>query len=385
MRTSRHVFARAIAASLALTPLLVAVPGRAVDAAPAVQAAASKALADMEALAARDDPTALVALAGLYYQGNGVGRDLVRAAALYQQAASLGDAEAQYRLGNLYLLGEGVARDDDWAFTWFRAAARQGHALARRNVDEFYRVAGLAPPTDLGDGAPTPVPESQSAPDSEQAQEKSAARHPQPVPDDPSEDELAALDALRAKGIAVDVAVGEPHPPRVNDVQPSSAADLPTARELLASGQPLAALPGLEQLAKAGNPEAQWMLAGVLAGVKRSDYDLTRSLQWLQKAAKGGWPDAQFALGGRYERGDGMSADEVEAVSWYRAAARQGHTEALERLRAIYRAAGVSMPPLDAPAAPSEPLPQAAPAKPRAGMDATDDLRRTPPVAHAVN
>ena len=343
----------------------------------------AQALADMETLAGKDDPTALVALAGLYQQGRGVPKDLARAAGLYQRAAELGNAEAQYNLGNLYLLGEGVARDDDWAFTWFRAAARQGHALARHNVEEFYRSAGVTPPADLGgDASPPATPGAQSAPDSEQAQEHSAARHPQPVPEEPTPDELAALDLARSKGISVDAAPVEPiAPPAPSGAEaPSASPDLATARELLTAGKPLAALPTLEAHAKAGNAEAQWMLAGVLAALKRTDYDLARSLQWLRKSAQGGWRDAQFALGGRYERGDGVDADEAEAISWYRAAARQGHTEALQRLHAIYRAAGVSMPPLE-PAAPTSP----ATSKPSAGMDATDDARffRAPSRAHA--
>ena len=68
------------------------------------------------------------------------------------------------------------------------------------------------------------------------------------------------------------------------------------------------------------------------------------ALSWLQRAAAGGHADAQFLLGARYERGEGVMPDEAEAVTWYRAAARQGHREAAERLRAIYRDAGLPLP-----------------------------------------
>ena len=384
MRRIRRVSTRSIALSLASLLVGVLPAGAAEPAsANAPKVLSAQALADMETLASKDDPTALVALAGVYQQGRGVPKDLPRAAALYQRAAELGNADAQFNLGNLYLLGEGVARDDDWAFTWFRAAARQGHALARHNVEEFYRSAGVTPPADLGgDTLPSAAAGTQPAPDSEQAQEHSAARHPQPVPEEPTPDELAALDLARSKGISVDAAPAEPAAPTAPAAveAPTPSPDLAAARELLTAGKPLAALPTLETHAKAGNAEAQWMLAGVLATLKRTDYDLARSLQWLKKSAQGGWRDAQFALGGRYERGDGVDADEAEAISWYRSAARQGHPEALQRLRAIYRAAGVGMPPLD-PAAPTAP----ATSKPSAGMDATDDARflRAPASAHA--
>ena len=325
----------------------------------------TRALADMEALAAKEDPTALTALAGVYQQGRGVPRDLARAAALYQRAAELGNAEAQYNLGNLYLLGEGVERDDDWAFTWYRAAAKQGHALARKNVDEFYRAAGITPPTDSGEqtepaaGTPgtEPLAPTTVAPDSEQAQEHSAARHPQPVPETPTPDELAALDLARAKGIDIEAdgaaTPAGPAAATTSEPQPQVPAELGALQAALAAGKPLAALPGLESLARGGNAEAQWLLSGVLSALNRTEFDKAKSRQWLQKAADGGIREAQFALGSRFERGDGVEADDVQAISWYRAAARQGHAEALQRLEALYRASGLAMPPLEAAASTS--------------------------------
>jgi TPR repeat protein len=71
-------------------------------------------------------------------------------------------------------------------------------------------------------------------------------------------------------------------------------------------------------------------------------------LLWLERAAVGGLREAQYALGLRYDQGDGVAADDAQAVTWYRAAARQGNTAALQRLRAIYREAGVPLPAIDA-------------------------------------
>ncbi len=80
------------------------------------------------------DPAAQVALAGLYHYGEGVTRDLARAANWYARAAEQGDAVAQANLAALYRAGDGVPADRAVAFAWLSLAAAQGHrwATARR-------------------------------------------------------------------------------------------------------------------------------------------------------------------------------------------------------------------------------------------------------------
>ena len=328
---------------------------------------------------ARDDPQALLELARRYHQGQGVPKDLARAAGLYERAAQLGNPDAQYALGNLYLLGEGVPQDDDWAFTWYRAAARQGHALAQKNVSEFYRAAGVSPPADEQGAASGPLPPpAPGAPAQSSADDdvvpSTLPTAPVPVPDDVSPDEMQALELARSRGILLDGEPSQAVQPTVPQTlsptpteAPPVAADpnLEAARQQLQAGKPLDALPTLEQQAGAGNPEAQWLLSEVLSSLKRTPYDQTNAWLWLQRAAAGGWRDAQYALGQRYDRGEGVSADEAEAVTWYRAAARQGHPAALERLRAIYRDAGLPVPALDA--APPATPPAADPSASRHG------------------
>jgi TPR repeat protein len=319
-----------------------------------------------QAASAAEDPAALVVLATRYQRGQGVPRDLAQAAALYERAAKLGNAEAQFNLGNMYLLGEGVPRDDDWAFTWFREAAQQGHPLAKKNVDQFYKAAGMRPPAEgaapmepegAGElpGAPTAAAAMNNNDDDVMPSKLPNA--PVPVPDEVSVDEMNALELARSRGIRLDAVpeATEPAPP----IAPVEAAlappasddpQLAQARAQLAAGKPLAALPLLQQQAEAGSPEAQWLLSQVLTGLKRTPADQTAAWQWLERAASAGWRDAQYALGLRYDRGEGVTPDEAEAVTWYRAAARQGHAAAFERLRVIYRNAGLPVPALDIPA-----------------------------------
>ncbi len=62
-------------------------------------------------LAARNDPQSLTLLAELYANGLGVGRDDVKAAELYQRAATLNDPQAMFALAIFRFQGRGgVAR-----------------------------------------------------------------------------------------------------------------------------------------------------------------------------------------------------------------------------------------------------------------------------------
>ncbi len=64
----------------------------------------------IEDSANRGDARAQYALAKLYYNGEGVTKDLTKAVEWYQKAADQGDAKAQLSLGGLYYRGEGVAK-----------------------------------------------------------------------------------------------------------------------------------------------------------------------------------------------------------------------------------------------------------------------------------
>ena len=84
-------------------------------------------------LADRGDDLALVALAGLYRTGTGVGRDMAAAAGLYRAAAERGNADGQLNLGELLGGGFGIARDRVAAFMWLSLAAAQGRIWADRH------------------------------------------------------------------------------------------------------------------------------------------------------------------------------------------------------------------------------------------------------------
>jgi TPR repeat protein len=90
---------------------------------------------------------AFVAL-GIYYRdgipGTDVKPDISRAVNLFTYAASyFGDADAQHELGRLYLEGEGVARDLMRAARWLTLAARKNHRGAQATLgDLLFRGEG---------------------------------------------------------------------------------------------------------------------------------------------------------------------------------------------------------------------------------------------------
>lgn len=78
--------------------------------------------------------------------GEGVPRNVERAAQMYCEAARAGDAEAQYRLGWIHANGRGVPRDDALAATFFSLAARQGNTDAARMLRHVGADVAPLPP-----------------------------------------------------------------------------------------------------------------------------------------------------------------------------------------------------------------------------------------------
>ena len=94
---------------------------------------------EWRALARAGEAEAQVALAGLYFAGQGTRADAAEALRWYRRAADQGDAVAQLNLGDLLSRGLGAARDPVGAYVWFALAAAQGRnwpALRRDEIAE---------------------------------------------------------------------------------------------------------------------------------------------------------------------------------------------------------------------------------------------------------
>jgi len=103
-------------------------------------------------LAEKDNTSALINLANLYEQGQGVERDLKQSITWLRRAADLGDVRGQYQLAMAYEKGLGVDRDLHQAAHWLEKAAQQGDETAQFNL-------GVMLATNYGKGLATSTPE----------------------------------------------------------------------------------------------------------------------------------------------------------------------------------------------------------------------------------
>ena len=96
-------------------------------------------------LAAKSNTTAMINLANLYDQGQGVERDLAKSVIWLKKAAELNDTRGQYQLAMAYENGLGVERDLSQAAYWLEKAAKQGDETAQFNL-------GVMLATNYGEG-----------------------------------------------------------------------------------------------------------------------------------------------------------------------------------------------------------------------------------------
>jgi TPR repeat protein len=78
-------------------------------------------------------------LASLYYQGQGVRKDVGRAFVLFKEAADHGYRASQANLGLMYHRGDGIKSDIKEAVRYYQLAAGQGDVQSRFNLGQIYR------------------------------------------------------------------------------------------------------------------------------------------------------------------------------------------------------------------------------------------------------
>jgi hypothetical protein len=82
-----------------------------------------------------------VRLGVIYVVGRDVPNDYSRALTLFKEAAYQGDPLGQFYLGRMYELGLGTEKDPDSARGWYRVAASQGEPLAKERLGQLPRDA----------------------------------------------------------------------------------------------------------------------------------------------------------------------------------------------------------------------------------------------------
>jgi uncharacterized protein len=96
------------------------------------------ALREFRSLADQGHAVAQYNLGRMYYDGQGVQRNLAEALRWFRLAAGQGHAGAENSLGALYLAGEGVEQSTSEALRFYRLAADQGYAIAQHNLGSIY-------------------------------------------------------------------------------------------------------------------------------------------------------------------------------------------------------------------------------------------------------
>jgi hypothetical protein len=96
-----------------------------------------------EALIAATDgkPEAQMLLGQLYFNGEGVEKDIKAALYWYEKAATQDFADAQYRLGSLYFDGKhNIPKDYDKAYQWLQMALENGNKKAKPKVENLFKL-----------------------------------------------------------------------------------------------------------------------------------------------------------------------------------------------------------------------------------------------------
>ena len=91
---------------------------------------------------------AQVKLGSMYYEGQGVQREMQKALKWYLKAASQGYASAQFNLGMLYEQNGSPIQDFQEALRWYGKAADQGYAPAQFNLGAIYAQGHKGIPKD---------------------------------------------------------------------------------------------------------------------------------------------------------------------------------------------------------------------------------------------
>lgn len=121
-------------------------------------------------------------------------------------------------------------------------------------------------------------------------------------------------------------------PPVVATVASPTPAAPPAPVQTVApvppQSEPAAPRQQLLAAAQAGDLQAQYRLAHLLAFGPADSRDRDQAVQWMRRAAHGGHAEAQFALAKMYEHGRGVARSVASAKSWYERAAAGGHAQA---------------------------------------------------------
>jgi len=265
-------------------------------------------------------------LGWLYQNGAGVPKDLGKAAELYQKSADKGNAMAQNNLGWLYLNGAGVPKDLRRAAELYQKAADQGNVFGQNYLGWLYQN-GEGVPKDLRKAAELYQKAANQGYAEAQANLGWLYQSGQGVPKD-----LRKAAELYQKSADHGNAIAQNNLGWLYESGHGVPKDLGKAAELY------------QKAADQGSAPAQTSLAwlyqygeGVPKDLVKAAELLTKAAESWQNAADQGDAIAQNNLGSLYESGQGVPKDLPKAAELYQKAANEGYAEAQANLGWLYQ------------------------------------------------
>lgn len=225
--------------------------------------------------AERGDAEAQYNLGSMYWNGEGVTKDLATAVEWYRKSAEQGSREAQLNLGWIYAYDYGFPTNTAEAAKWFRKAADQGDTEAQFHLGRMYEN-GAGVTQDL----------------------VQAANWYRKAAEGGGSDAQFNLGSMYAEGVGV-------------------TKDLTVAVEWY------------RKSAEQGSIKAQFNLGWMYASGDGVSKDLTKAFEWWKRAAEQGHESAQHNLGLMYANGTGVEKDEVLAYAWLNIAAVKGRSDSV--------------------------------------------------------
>ncbi len=222
-------------------------------------------------------------LASLYLKGRGVKPDTKKALELYRKSAALGNAWAFANLGWMYQNGVAVEQNLDAALSWYRKSTAKENKMGQNNLGRMYS---------LGLGVKKSLKEAVRL-------YRLSANQGYPI----AQNNLGMM-YLEGRGVAK-----------------SRRTALEWFRKAAKQDHALA------------KSNVGWMYRMGWGGLKK---DYAQALKWTREAANQGDSVGQNNLGVFYASGLGVAKSYSEAAKWYRKAADQGYRKAQANLGYFY-------------------------------------------------
>ncbi|MDO0824057.1 relaxase/mobilization nuclease domain-containing protein [Desulfosporosinus nitroreducens] len=226
----------------------------------------------------------------MYAAGLGTPQNYEEAADWFEMAVAKNHKYAQYSLAGLYYRGQGVEQSHTTAFSLYGKSAAQGNPYASYELAKMYR-SGLGCNKDTA----------------------KADQH--------FKNAFSSFSALEA----------DSHNDKLQ-YRLGQMLYTGTGTEKDA----VKAVDYLEQSAKLGNVNAQYLLAKIYIESDSALENVERALEWLGKAAENGNTQAQYALGKLYRDGNHVEKDIVKAVALFKLSAEQKNQFAQYALGKLY-------------------------------------------------